>query len=71
MVTPAEYERRLKRAWMWWWAAVIFFGAGIVSIAGIVLTQREQMATTSLAGLAFVAVFALQRLIYVLRRRPK
>ena len=70
MVTPAEFERRLKRAWLWWWAAVIFFGAGIVSILGIVITQREQMPMTSLAGMALVVIFALQRLIYVLRRRP-
>ena len=71
MVTPAEYQRRLKRAWVWWWAAVLFFGAGLISIAGIALTQRDLMPTTSLAGMGLVAIFALQRLVYVLRRRPK
>ena len=70
MVTPAEYERRLKRAWRWWWLTVVFFGAGIVSVIGLLLAQREQLETPSIAGMVFIALFALQRLIYVLRRRP-
>lgn len=70
MVTPAEYERRLKRAWRWWWAAVLFFGGGAVCVIGFIIAMRGQMELPTLGGMAFLALFALQRLIFVLRRRP-
>ena len=71
LVTRAEYERRLKRARMSWWAAVLFFGGGAASAVGIAITQRHLFEPPALGGLALVVLFALQRLIYVLRRRPK
>lgn len=70
MVTRAEYARRLARAWRWWWAAVFFFGGGAASVAVLAITHREQLPLVSQAGMGFVALWAIQRLIFVLRRRP-
>ena len=71
MVTPAEYQRRLGHARRRWWAAILFFGGGAVSLAGLAITQRQQLDPTSLGGMGLVMLFALQRLVFVLRRRPK
>ena len=70
LVTRAEYERRLKRARRWWWAGILFFGGGAASAAGIAITQRQQLDPSGMGGMLLVMLFGLERLFFVLRRRP-
>ena len=70
LVTRAEYERRLKRAWRWWWAGILFFGGGAASMAALTVVQRQQFDATSLGGAVLVILFALERIVFMLRRRP-
>ena len=73
-ISPAAPARRFvvrtKHPWLWWWVGVLFFGGGALSVAFTAFMTRNELGLPSAGGLGFVALWAVSRLSYILRRRP-